>query len=169
MIDPRTYFIVEEVIFPEESGGVTGYGSFDRDIGLPDACEQIQQDDTRGEGFHERPSGVAGTSSPPTREHLSARQARQLVADARYFLDTNGVTHISKDAAAALARFDGSVSLDSLIAISPEAAAEFRLHCHPLGLNGLSSLDAATARSLAAHPGRLELNGLAELPAGTQP
>jgi len=28
MIDPWTYFLVEELIFPEESGGVTGEGAF---------------------------------------------------------------------------------------------------------------------------------------------
>ena len=35
MVDPWTYFLVEEIIFPEESGGVTGEGAFGMHDELP--------------------------------------------------------------------------------------------------------------------------------------
>jgi hypothetical protein len=38
MVDPWTYFLVEEIIFPEESGGVTGEGAFGMDDHPAEPC-----------------------------------------------------------------------------------------------------------------------------------
>jgi hypothetical protein len=113
MVDPWTYFLVEELIFPEESGGVTGEGAFGTDD------ESLSRRDPRDTGVeHAEPVREAEPPPPPVEQapprsqvRLSAADARRIIATAAYSLDLDEVTDLAPDVAAVLARFDGDVAL----------------------------------------------------------
>lgn len=74
---------------------------------------------------------IAADATVPATVSLSAKQASELVSDAK-----------------------GVIALDSLENLSPDVALRLAMHDRGLSLDRLSSLDAATARALALH-GRL--------------
>jgi hypothetical protein len=78
------------------------------------------------------------------------------------------VKSISVEAADALARRNGNLSLDSVPTLTDAAAAALARHRGgTLSLNGLKTLSDAAAAALAGREGRLSLNGLTTLSSGT--
>jgi hypothetical protein len=77
------------------------------------------------------------------------------------------VKSISVEAADALARRNGNLSLDSVTTLTDAAAAALARHRGgTLSLNGLKTLSDGAAAALAGREGRLSLNGLTTLSSG---
>jgi hypothetical protein len=78
-------------------------------------------------------------------------------------LDLRGLTSLSEDSAAVLARHLGQVCLNGLTTLTPECAAVLARLWAPLVLNGLRTISEQTAAALAQHHGWLSLDGLTSL------
>lgn len=168
MIDPWTHFLVEELIFPEESGGVTGEGAFGLEASeTPEAnfgSTPHSNAPSPGMRAGEAPTPRSAASGTRSQGRLSVAEARQLITSSNYSLNVDELGGLEPDVATVLARFDGAVNFSFLTSLSAAAAGSFRVHRHALQLNSLAVVDYQTSVELAAHPGRLELDGLADLP-----
>jgi hypothetical protein len=94
---------------------------------------------------------------------IDAETARALVGYAKGPMLLNGLTTLSAEAAAELAKFNHALFLNGLTELSPETAAALAEFDHVLLLNGLTDLSHETAAALARSTGRLALDGLTRL------
>ncbi len=106
---------------------------------------------------------LCGADAPPPIAKLTAEDAKRLVQEARGRLLLDGLTTLSTEAAAELARSEGWLSLNGLTSLSHETAVTLAAHKGQLHLDGLTSLSEVQAQVLAGHNGELSLNGLTSL------
>ena len=90
-------------------------------------------------------------------------EAAAALAKRKHHLYLDGLITLSPEAARALAKLGGHITLSGLATISPEAAEALAKHCCELALDGLTTLTPEVAEALAKHKGGLSLNGLTSL------
>lgn len=87
MVDPWTYFLVEEIIFPEESGGVTGEGAFgtaNQPAGPP---PEIVDHEEAARPAQDLPTPESDAGSPAAAAQLSAAEARRRLKGSEFSID----------------------------------------------------------------------------------
>ena len=95
---------------------------------------------------------------------LSTPGARALASRRTPGLSLDGLTELSVDVAAELARHRGPLRLDGLTTLSGDVARTLATHGGELSLSALTTLSVDAAVNLARHRGGLSLDGLTTVP-----
>lgn len=111
--------------------------------------------------------------TPAVAAHLARHRHTVHLGDFYNRLSLNGVTSLSEDTAAGLARFLGNLRLNGLETVTPEAARHLATHMadahwgvgelYSLMLDGVTTLSDESAAALANYRGGLSLDGLVQL------